>query len=69
MTTTRVCTNGKCPAYARVIYTGATRCDFCRWDLKAAQRNIAAAVGDGGHAAKAPASVQHSRFDVARGSV
>jgi hypothetical protein len=42
--TTKVCTNGNCPSYARVLYTGSTRCDFCRWDLKVAQRNIAPAA-------------------------
>jgi hypothetical protein len=62
MTTTRVCTNGKCPAYARVIYTGATRCDFCRWDLKAAQRNIALAATDIDKSAEPRAAALPSRF-------
>jgi hypothetical protein len=62
MTTTRVCTNGKCPAYARVIYTGATRCDFCRWDLKAAQRNIAPAATDINELVERPAKAPPSRF-------
>jgi hypothetical protein len=35
-----ICMNRKCPGYGRVIYTGATRCVFCKWDLKAAQRRI-----------------------------
>jgi len=62
MITTRVCTNGKCPAYARVIYTGATRCDFCRWDLKAAQRNITPAATDTGQSAEPRAAALPSRF-------
>jgi hypothetical protein len=35
---TRVCPNLNCVAFAHVIYTGATRCLFCKWDLKAPQR-------------------------------
>ena len=37
---TKVCPNLRCVAYARMIYTGATRCEFCKWDLKAAHRGI-----------------------------
>lgn len=62
MITTRVCANGKCPSYARVIYTGATRCDFCRWDLKAAQRNAAPVVAE---ASRPPASVVAPRSESA----
>jgi hypothetical protein len=32
--------NRKCRGYGRVIYTGATRCVFCKWDLSRAQRRI-----------------------------
>lgn len=31
--TMRLCVNCKCPSYGRVVYTGATRCLFCKWDL------------------------------------
>jgi hypothetical protein len=37
--TTKVCTNGKCPAYAHFVYTVAMRCVLCRCDLQAAHRN------------------------------
>jgi hypothetical protein len=36
--TTKVCTNGKCPAYAHFVYTVAMRCVLCRCDLQPAQR-------------------------------
>jgi hypothetical protein len=36
----RICMNRKCPGYGRVVYAGATRCVFCKWDLKAAQRQM-----------------------------
>ncbi len=65
MTTTKICTNGNCPGYARVIYTGATRCDFCRWDLKAAQRNIAPVATDAGQAAQPRSSIHASQLDAA----
>jgi hypothetical protein len=30
----KFCPNYGCVAYGRVVYTHATRCVFCRWDLK-----------------------------------
>jgi len=30
----KFCPNYGCVAYGRVVYTQATRCAFCRWDLK-----------------------------------
>ena len=30
----KLCPNHGCAAYGRVVYTQATRCVFCRWDLK-----------------------------------
>lgn len=30
----KLCPNYGCVAYGRVVYTQATRCVFCRWDLK-----------------------------------
>jgi hypothetical protein len=35
--TTKVCTNGDCPAYAHLVYTVAMRCVLCRCDLQAAK--------------------------------
>ena len=30
----KYCPNYRCVAYGRVVYSQATRCAFCRWDLK-----------------------------------
>lgn len=30
----KFCSNYRCVAYGRVVYTQATVCVFCRWDLK-----------------------------------
>jgi len=30
----KYCPNYRCVAYGRVVYSQATRCVFCRWDLK-----------------------------------
>jgi hypothetical protein len=30
----KFCPNYACVAFGRVTYTHATRCAFCRWDLK-----------------------------------
>jgi hypothetical protein len=30
----KFCPNYSCVAYGRITYTQATRCAFCRWDLK-----------------------------------
>jgi hypothetical protein len=30
----KYCPNYQCAAYGRVVYSQATRCAFCRWDLK-----------------------------------
>jgi len=30
----RACQNPKCPAFARIVYSLATRCQLCKWDLK-----------------------------------
>lgn len=30
----RACVNTKCVAFERVVYSVATRCPLCKWDLK-----------------------------------
>jgi hypothetical protein len=30
----RVCTNTRCNTFGRIVYSVATRCPLCRWDLK-----------------------------------
>lgn len=30
----RTCTNPKCVAMGHIVYSVATRCPLCRWDLK-----------------------------------
>lgn len=30
----RACPNPKCSAFARIVYSLATRCPLCKWDLK-----------------------------------
>jgi hypothetical protein len=30
----RACINTKCVAFGRIVYSVATRCPLCRWDLK-----------------------------------
>jgi hypothetical protein len=30
----RSCVNTKCVAYSRIVFSVATRCPLCRWDLK-----------------------------------
>lgn len=30
----RACANTKCVAYGRIVYSLATRCPLCKWDLK-----------------------------------
>jgi hypothetical protein len=30
----RACTNTECVAFGRIVYSVATRCQLCRWDLK-----------------------------------
>jgi hypothetical protein len=30
----KYCPNYRCVGYGRVVYSQATRCAFCRWDLK-----------------------------------
>lgn len=30
----RVCGNQKCAAFGRIVYSVATRCPLCKWDLK-----------------------------------
>jgi hypothetical protein len=30
----RVCINTKCVAFGRIVYSLATRCPLCKWDLK-----------------------------------
>lgn len=32
----RVCPNTGCVAFGRIVFSVATRCPLCRWDLKAA---------------------------------
>ncbi len=29
----RACINTKCVAFGRIVYSVATRCPLCRWDL------------------------------------
>ena len=30
----RACINPKCVAFGRIVYSVATRCPLCKWDLK-----------------------------------
>jgi len=30
----RACCNSECVAFGRIVYSVATRCPLCRWDLK-----------------------------------
>ena len=30
----RACPNTECVAFGRIVYSVATRCPFCKWDLK-----------------------------------
>jgi hypothetical protein len=30
----RACINTKCVAFGRIVYSVATRCPLCKWDLK-----------------------------------
>lgn len=30
----RACPNTRCVAYGRIVYSLATRCPLCKWDLK-----------------------------------
>jgi len=30
----RACPNPQCVAFGRIVYSLATRCSLCRWDLK-----------------------------------
>ena len=30
----RTCANTECVAFGRIVYSVATRCPLCRWDLK-----------------------------------
>jgi hypothetical protein len=30
----RACINSKCVAFGRIVYSLATRCPLCKWDLK-----------------------------------
>jgi hypothetical protein len=32
----RVCPNTECVAFGRIVFSVATRCPLCRWDLKSA---------------------------------
>jgi len=32
----RVCPNSECVAFGRIVFSVATRCPLCRWDLKTA---------------------------------
>jgi hypothetical protein len=32
--TMKLCANHQCSSYGHIVYTTATRCLFCRWDLK-----------------------------------
>jgi len=52
----KLCPNYGCVAHGRVVYTQATRCVFCRWDLKppimkSESRRDVAAQPEPGHAA------------------
>ena len=37
----RVCSNINCVACGRIVFSVATRCPLCRWDLKIADLKIA----------------------------
>jgi len=30
----KICPNPKCAVFGRIVYTLATRCPLCKWDLK-----------------------------------
>jgi hypothetical protein len=30
----RTCTNAKCVAFGHIVFSVATRCPLCRWDLR-----------------------------------
>jgi hypothetical protein len=30
----KICPNAKCSVFCRIVYTVATRCPLCKWDLK-----------------------------------
>ena len=30
----RTCTNANCVAYGHIVFSVATRCPLCRWDLR-----------------------------------
>jgi hypothetical protein len=30
----RICPNTQCVAFGRIVFSVATRCPLCRWDLK-----------------------------------
>jgi hypothetical protein len=47
----RVCPNTECVTFGRIVYSVATRCPLCKWDLK----NVLPAS----EAASAPKSDQH----------
>lgn len=32
----RTCPNPKCVTFGRIVYSVATRCPLCKWDLKTA---------------------------------
>jgi hypothetical protein len=32
----RTCANPKCVTFGRIVYSVATRCPLCKWDLKTA---------------------------------
>lgn len=31
----KICPNAKCSVFGHIVYTLATRCPVCKWDLKA----------------------------------
>ena len=34
-TAMKICPNAKCSVFGHIVYTVATRCPLCKWDLKA----------------------------------
>jgi len=40
----KYCRNGECKMYGRLIYTQATRCVCCRWDLQPTRQKSEIAV-------------------------
>ena len=63
---TKACTNHQCRAYAHFVYTVATRCVFCRSDLKSAGRFNDLFLAEPGPLAHEPDPQIRPRADVTK---